>query len=278
MLGECPVWCELDQALYWTDIDGARLHRWRPSDREREVWEMPSSLGCFALCDAPGLVLLGLAQEVALYDLARRQILQRQAIDLHGPRVRLNDGACDAQGRFVFGTFDPQERALGPFWRIGPGLALERLALPLAAIANSIAFSPDGGELYFTDSPSRVLMRVTYGADGPLGAPEVFAQLEPGDDVPDGSSVDAEGCLWNARWGGGCVVRHAPDGRVLERHALPAQQLTHITFGGPELRTAFITSAAKQLKPADVEAQCAGAVFALNLKQRGLPARRFATR
>lgn len=236
---------------------------------------MPAPLGSFALCTEPDLVLLGLAGEVALYDLSRRQFVLRQPVPLPGSGMRLNDGACDVQGRFVFGSFDPRERPLGPFWRVGPGLALERLPLPPAAIANSIAFSPDGATMYFADSPARKLMRVPYGADGWVGQPQVFAQLRPGDDVPDGSAVDADGNVWNARWGGGCVVGYAPDGREIGCHVVPARQVTSVAFGGPAFSTIYVTSAARGLPDADAERQNAGAVFALDLNYRGLPARRF---
>lgn len=275
-LGECPVWCEITGALYWSDIDGACLHRWRLHDGQRDSWPMPQKLGSFALSDDGRTVLLGLASAIALYDLIERKVVAMRTVETHGPSMRINDGACDVQGRFVFGMFNESEEPIGPFWRVNRGLSLERLPLPAAAIGNSIAFSPDGSLMYFTDSVIRTIFRVPYAADGTLGAPEVFVKLPEGPGVPDGSAIDADGGLWNAQWGGSCVVRYAPTGQETDRIELSASQVTSVAFGGDQLEQIFITSAAKGLHPDLRARQRAGGVFAINSGRRGLFARRFA--
>src|SRR6185369_7173249 len=102
--------------------------------------------------------------------------------------------------------------AIGGFWRVHPDLRVERLPLPPAAVGNSIAFSPDGATMYYTDSPTRTIWRLDNGADGTLGEPQVFVRLGEGEGFADGSCVDAEGGLWNAQWEGKCVVRYNPQG------------------------------------------------------------------
>ena len=188
-LGEGVLWCEREQALYWTDIDSASLSRWRASDGggdgdgEVQTWQLPQRLGSFALCERPGLLLLGLASGVALFDLAQGRLgrLGRLTpVEADDPSTRINDGRCDPQGRFVFGMF--QQDAKGParsrFYRVDANLAVTALPLPPAIVANSLAFSPDGGRLYFTDSPSREIRCADYHADGSIGEPRCFARLE----------------------------------------------------------------------------------------------------
>jgi len=168
---------------------------------------------------------------------------------------------------------------VGHFYRVDADLRVEQLPLPPAAVANSIAFSPDGTTMYFADSPARTIWRVDYGADGSLGEPSVFAVLPEGEGFPDGSAVDAEGGLWNARWRGHCVVRYDPEGRETARIALPVSQPTCPAFGGANLDRLFVTSARGGLKADSLRRYPhAGGVFAVPAGCRGLPESRFLTR
>ena len=283
-LGECPLWCERTQTLYWTDIEAARLHAWQADGGLARQWAMPERVGSFALCQQPGQLLLGLASGIALFNLDTSACGPLLPVEADEPRTRINDGRCDAQGRFVFGMFNQAADAatIGHFYRVdgrGPaGLQIERLALPAVAVANAIAFSPDGGRMYFTDSPRRQIWCVDYPAAGPLGAPQPFARVSEGDGMPDGAAVDADGGLWCALWEGGCVVRFGADGQPTDRLALAARRATCPAFGGPALDTLFMTSARVGLDAAALAAQPqAGALFAATGVRRGLPERRFAT-
>lgn len=283
-LGECPLWCERTQTLYWTDIEAARLHAWQAADGPTCQWALPERVGSFALCQQAGQLLLGLASGIALFNLASGACGPLLPVEADEPRTRINDGRCDAQGRFVFGMFNQAADGapIGHFYRVdgrGPaGLQVERLALPPVAVANAIAFSPDGARMYFTDSPSRQIWCVDYPAAGPLGRPRRFAMVAEGDAMPDGASVDADGGLWCALWEGGCVLRFDAEGRPTERLALAARRATCPAFGGPALDTLFVTSARVGLDAAALAAQPqAGALFAATGVRRGLPERRFAT-
>ena len=273
-LGECALWCDREQALYWTDIDEAKLSRWQAGDGQVRHWALPERLGSFALCERPGRLLLGLASGIAMFDLSSGQVGRVTAVEAQEPRTRINDGRGDPQGRFVFGMFNPQGLSIGGFYRVGPDLAVERLPLPPAHVANAICFSPDGHTLYFTDSPSRQLWQLDYHADGRLGEPRPFARFRDEDGEPDGAAVDAQGGVWTALWGAGCVVRLDPLGQETLRLPLPARQPTCPVFGGAALDRLFVTSARKQCE----DQPQAGAVFELApAGHRGLPAHRFRT-
>lgn len=275
-LGECPLWCERTGSLWWTDIDNARLHRWRPADGQLRQWAMPQRLGSFALCADGERLLLGLAEGIALFDPAAASFSAYCPLEMPAMEgLRINDGRCDRQGRFVFGMFNPNESPVGPFWRVDKNLAIEHLPLPPAGVGNSIAFSPDGATMYYADSPRRTIFRVDYHADGHVGEPRPFVQLSAQEGFPDGSAVDAEGGLWNAQWGGGCVVRYDPQGRETVRLPLPVSRPTCPAFGGAGLQTLYLTSARIGLGDRLRDQPAAGGVLRLAAGWRGLPESRF---
>jgi L-arabinonolactonase len=277
-LGEGIVWCERTQVLYWTDIQGATLFRLHPDSDHLEQWSMPERLASFALCEANGWLLLALASRLAFFRLADGVLHTLHKVEPDLP-TRCNDGACDRQGRFVFGTLhEPttgSKQAVGSFWRLHADLRLEQLALPKVAISNSIAFSPDGATMYFCDSLSRRIQQCSYG--DVLGAPRLFADLGDAAGEPDGSCVDAEGSLWNAQWGMSRVAHYAPDGSLRELLPVPATQPTRPAFGGPQLDTLYVTSARDGLSAAQLDCDThAGSLFQASMRVRGLPEPRFA--
>jgi len=281
VLGECLLWCERERALYWTDIESRFLLRLRDDGGGRvERFELPDRVGSFALCEAPGLLLLGLAKGVALYDTVSRRLGAVVPVE-PGLTTRINDGRCDPQGRFVFGTYNEARgnAAIGSFWRVDSRLAIERLPLPQVAVANGLAFSPDGRRIYYTDSPTRRIQVVDYAADGTLGEPRLFVGLpESMRGMPDGAAVDVDGGLWSALWGGGCVQRFDAEGRAGERVDLPASRITCPAFGGDGFATLFASSARIGMG-ADALARepLAGAVFAAAVRRRGRPEHRYVT-
>jgi len=277
-LGEGVLWDEREQAVYWTDIAGSTLWRLHPADGRVTHWRMPERLASFALCEAEGWLLLALASQLAFFHLERQQLMPVQAIE-PGLATRANDGACDRQGRFVFGTLhEPAEGAkqpVGGFYRLHADLRLEKLPLPDVAISNSIAFSPAGDRMYFCDSLTRKILCCDYGDQ--LGTPRVFADLGNVVGEPDGSAVDAAGALWNAQWGMHRLVRYLPDGREDRIVELPTWQPTRPAFGGPGLTTLYVTSARDGLSAAQLANDPhAGALFAIEAGTAGLREPRFA--
>ena len=210
-LGECVLWCERTARLLWTDIPGATLYAHHPASGKTEQWRMPEALASFALTADDGRLLLALASQLAFFDLASGELAPICQVEQDLP-TRLNDGRCDRQGRFVFGTFhhtEPRQR-LGGFYRLNLDLSLERLSLPACAIANSICFSPDGATMFYADSPQRTILCCDYDpATGAIADDRVFVALDGDVGEPDGSCIDADGYLWNAQWGaaGWCAMR-----------------------------------------------------------------------
>jgi len=278
-LGEGIVWCARAQALYWTDIHNCTLWCFTPANGDVRSWPLPERLASFALCEIDGWLLLALASRLAFFHLERAELRPLHAIE-PGLDTRANDGACDRQGRFVFGTLhEPADgsapRAIGGFYRLNADLGLEALPLPRVAIANSIAFSPDGTRMYCCDSVQKRIWRCDYGDR--LDAVTTFVDLAALDGVPDGSTVDAEGALWNAQWRAARVVRYAEDGRELAVFALPTAQPTRPAFGGAELATLYLASAFDGMDAATrANDPHAGDVFALVPGVCGLPEPRFA--
>ncbi|MEX3935400.1 SMP-30/gluconolactonase/LRE family protein [Paraburkholderia phymatum] len=272
-LGEGATWDARGGFFYWTDIEGARLWRYDPRDGRSTFWSMPERLSTFALCADPHYMLLGLASRLAFFELATGQI--EHIVDVEADmNTRVNDGRCDRQGRFVFGTKDEASpvQPIGGFYRLNHDLSLERLPLPSPAISNSIAFSPDGSTMYFCDSPTREIRACDYQADGRVSNERLFAKLTDATGEPDGSTVDSDGGLWNAQWGGRRVVRYDASGVETERIDVPTAQPSCVALGGAQMGTLYVTSARVGLEEQALAADAlAGGVYVATQGRRGLP-------
>lgn len=279
-LGECAIWCERSQSVYWTDIQASHLWNYRPVDGAIRRWSMPERLSVFALTAQPQRLLIGLASRLAFLDLATEIITPICEVETDLSTTRLNDGRCDRQGRFVFGTLneDSGRAPIGSFYRLDRDLKLERLPLPSIAISNSICFSPDGHRMYFCDTLQGKIMCCDYHADGTISDQRVFVDLSDLEGGPDGSLIDADGYLWNAQWGASRVARYAPDGRFDRSVSLPVSQPSCPAFGGVAFNTLYITTAHEGMRAAQrANEPTAGGLFAITLDDiRGLPESRFA--
>ena len=236
-LGECPIWDERMHALWWVDIHGAALKRY--DGTHTTAMPMPEQPGSIALRRAGGLLV---AMQTGVFALGTREpkLLVRPAE--HEAGLRFNDGRCDRAGRFWVGTLqDPDHPPRGVLYCIeADGRA--RAVRSSIRVPNSIAWSPDGRTMYFADSPRHKIWAYDYDAQtGSASNERIFAAPHPG--FPDGSCVDAEGCLWNAEWGAARVVRYTPEGKVDRVIAVPAKKPTCCAFGGTRLDTLYITSA-----------------------------------
>jgi L-arabinonolactonase len=276
-LGECVLWCERGERLLWTDIPAATLWAHEPASGAIRSWPMPERLCSFALTEDDDRLLLGLASGLAFFEFSSGKVERICDVEPELSGTRINDGRCDRQGRFVFGMFnqnsDPRE-AIGSFYRLNRDLTLERLPLGKVAIANSICFSPDGATMYYCDSQAKVIRCCEYG--DLIGTQRIFVDLSAETGEPDGSTIDADGYLWNARWGAGRLVRFAPDGSVERVLMLAAPQPTCVAFGGPLRDTVYVTSARQWLSGTELtEAPASGGVFKFATDVVGLPEQRF---
>jgi sugar lactone lactonase YvrE len=275
ILGESPLWDERAQCLWWVDIRAPALRRLNHATGQVDTWAMPALVGSIALVE-DGRLLVALPQQIALFDPRDGGLLPFVEPPPMPAEHRFNDGRCDRQGRFWVGSMHNLTRAPegALFCLEGRKLRAERGGV---CIPNSLAFSPDGGTMYFADSLHYTLYAYDYdAAHGRMGAERVLATTEP-PGFPDGSTVDAEGFLWNAEFNAARVVRHAPDGRIDRVIPMPVPRPTCCAFGGPDLDVLYVTTASQQMSPQELEAQpLAGALLALEPGVRGLPEPRFA--
>jgi sugar lactone lactonase YvrE len=282
-LAEGPFWDQATQALYFVDIAGQQACRLTTSGLVR--WRLAEPVSAFIPTDQ-GDALVTLASGVYRLDLASST--DRPSLRLF-TRVdpvagnRANESRCDPQGRLWVGTMQnnlgpaaediPVTRDSGGLFRVTATGAAQPAVTALLqglGIPNTLEWSADGRYLYTADSRAGQLYRYPLQPDGSLGDREPWAAQGPG--APDGSALDSEGYLWNARWGAGCLLRLAPDGSIDQCINVPASHPTSCVFGGPDLRTLYLTSAipAAGATPSD------GAVFAARVKVSGRPCHRFA--
>jgi L-arabinonolactonase len=270
-LGEGIVWSPAHHEAQWTDIHGKAFWSFNPSTGAAKSVALPERLACFAPLGGSRL-LAGFASGLAGFDHASGDRDEIAAIEADLPTTRLNDGKLDRRGRLVFGTMDESkdERPIGRVWSYDG--AAPRVLFEGVRISNSIAFSPDGRRMYFADTPQRVIWRYDYDNDsGEISNRQVFVEVAAAHGYPDGSTVDADGCLWNAEWGGGRVTRYTPDGKIDRVVSLPCSQVTCCAFGDVNLTTLFITSARGGLDEAKLKAEPeAGAMFAIDVGVKGL--------
>lgn len=275
LLGEGPVWDERTQVLYWVDIERGELHcREDRTALERTV-RIGQRIGCVALRrEQPGFIA-GLEHSVAVLTLDPLSIEPFALLDPAQPGNRSNDGKCDAEGRFWVGTSNPAgTAATGWLFRVDPSGELARTVGPYVCV-NGPAFSPDGRTLYCVDSYGRTVHRYDLQRNGELVRPGIFRKFEDSWGYPDGLTCDVEGCLWIAHWGGSRISRFSPEGDLLDAIELPVAQPSSCTFGGPDLRRLYITSASQGLDARSNADGLAGAVFAVEVDVAGLPAWRY---
>jgi len=270
-LGEGPLWSLRERALYWVDILGHAAYRLRPEDGQVTRWALPDTIGWLIERGGASGFVAGLGRDVVLLNLEPLEITPILRPEPQFADHRLNDGKADAAGRLWFGTMPVDAgRETGSLYRLDPDGALSHWDRGYR-VANGPAFSPDGRYLYHTDSIRGTVFRFTLRADGSVVDRQPFVRFEPGAGLPDGMTVDAEGGVWIAVWGGSRVSRIAPDGSLDRSIALPASQITSCAFGGPNLDRLYVTSAAE-----GVDEPQAGALFELEPGVVGLPAHRFA--
>jgi len=274
--GESPVWVAEEQALYWTDIPGKTLNRFDPATGENQVWPMPEEVGSFALRESGGLVA-ALRSGFAFIDLDSGKIEPLVDPEADQPDNRFNDGRCDRQGRFWAGTMnEPRSARSGALYRLGADRRCARMAGDVM-VANGLAFSPDDRLMYWSDSRALTIWVFDFdAASGEIANRRVFARLAPHQGGPDGAAVDAHGCYWIACYRGSRVMRLRPDGTIERKIRLPVSRVTMCAFGGPDLRTLYITTASGGMSAAELEREPqAGGIFALDLDVEGLPEPRF---
>lgn len=274
-LGECPRWDEKQQVLYWVDIDGKQLHRYNPATGEDESITFDEEIACFSLRKDHGFVV-GMRSGFNFLDCwtpVLRPIVDPEA---ELPHNRLNDGRCDAAGRFLAGSVYPPKDIDGAnFWSLDTNLVATKLVSGLLT-ANGAAFSPDNKTFYYSNTPKHVIFQCDYDINtGSIGESRVFHQFEYGNGRPDGAAVDSEGCYWTALYEGSRVARLSPEGKLLEEIAVPAKCPTMVAFGDKDLKTMYITTVGNRSAEELEEYPLSGSIFKVRVDVPGLVEHRF---
>jgi len=276
-LGECPVWSAHERVLYWVDINAPSLNRFDPATGGNVAMPMPESIGSFALRAGGGFIV---ALRGGIWLARADGKLERKILDApYDPaHHRFNDGRCDPQGRFFAGTMNERRDAYSAeLLRIDADCTMTPILKDLM-ISNGLAWSPDGRTMYHADTPTHIVRAFDYdAATGTPSRPRVFAKWDGETDRPDGGAVDSAGNYWTEFYRGGKVLQLSPRGETLAEYPIPTMCPTMCAFGGPDLRTLYVTSA-RQMREPDELARLpqSGGIFAMTVAIPGLPEPAFA--
>ena len=277
-LGEGPVWSQRRQALFWVDILGRKLHCFTPRGSGVRTWEFAEEISVVAEHERDDKLIVAMRHHFAWFDPATGELDYIADVESDRPGNRFNDGKCDARGRFWAGTMDfTGQNPTGALYCLNADRQHAR-HLDGFAITNGPTWSLDGRTMYFTNTATSRIFAFDFDPElGTLSNQRLWCKFTQEDGSPDGMTIDAEGRLWIAHWGAGCVSCHTPDGEELLRIHVPASNTTSCAFGGPELSTLYITTATVDLSDAQRAQQpLAGGLFEVELDVRGLPAFCFA--
>jgi sugar lactone lactonase YvrE len=275
-LGEGPHWDERTGELLWVDITQGRIHAWSPPDGRVRTQALGGEVSAvIPRAAAPGHVVAA-GHCLLLHDGEADRTVAVVEEDL--PDNRFNDCKCDPQGRLWAGTMSKIRTAgTAALYRLVAGRELEPV-IDGTTISNGLAWSPSGDTMYFIDSTTqRVDAFDFHAATGDISDRRTLIEIDEADGLPDGMTVDAEGGIWICLFGGAALRRYTHDGRLDASVPLPTTNPTSPCFGGPDLRTLYITTARHRLTPAQLSSEpLAGAVLALEPEVRGLPGNRLA--
>lgn len=278
-LGEGPLWDAEQERLYWIDSFDGRVFRSTVDGREVRAWDVPQKIGSMALRKDGQGAIVSLQRGFHALDFQSGDVTLIHDPEPDQPSNRLNDGKVDKRGRFVAGSMDTQEEgANSALYSLSTDFKVTKLDTGIVC-SNGPCWSPDGLIFYFQDTWSGEIWAYDYDLEtGAATNRRVFAKVDTAKGgAADGSTVDAEGFLWNALVYDGRLVRYAPDGSVDRIIDMPVKKVTSVMFGGPNLDILFVTSMAKPPLPRfPGDGAQRGALFAIyDLGIKGLPEMRF---
>ena len=254
ILGESPMWHAERKCCYWADIENGVLFEYSWLFKTTRTWKFNQRLGLVREGKANQLIL-GLDAQIAKFDLVTEELTHLTSIELPTSGNRCNDGACDSLGRLWVGTMDLQHKKdAGSLYMVDHTLEIHR-KVSNTSISNGIAWSPDNKRLYYIDSPTQVVRSFIFNEpSGGILFEKNVIQIPSEMGTPDGMSIDEEGMLWIAHWGGFGVYRWNPNnGKLLDKINLPVPQVTACAFAGENLDQLVITSARENLNVEDLK-------------------------
>ena len=276
VLGESVVWHPIERRLYWVDARAPALYRLEPAGNVAK-FPLPGLAGGLVPRASGGLAI-ALQDGFYTVDTATGRVERIVDPEPDRPENRINDGRCDRAGRFWAGTMHATKREpLGSLYRLDADHTVRRVRDGIT-VPNSICFSPDDRTMYLADTYADFILAYDFSlADGAISNPRRFVDTTSHGGHPDGSCVDADGCVWNAEYRGGRVVRYTPQGKIDRTIDLPVSQPTCCCFGGDRLDVLYVTSSRQRMEPAELARQpLAGALFAVRPGVSGLPEAQYA--
>ena len=275
ILGEGITYSSDSDNLFWLDINNqSKLYKLNLGNDEREIFELPEIVTATSIKSQYEIILVS-NNGISLFDLQTKRFIKKISIEDNIPKTRSNDGASDALGRMWFGTmqnnFDENgndisiNQNIGKLYKVDINkkitLVEEGLGIP-----NTFVWSPDNSKFYFTDTLNGKILHYDFHLEtGELSNKKELFNFNRGH--PDGSTIDTDGCIWNCRWGGSCVVRLTPTGEVDQIIEMPVENITNCVFGGKDMKTLFITTASNKGKNKN---DLDGSLFSINLSYQGI--------
>ena len=274
-LGEGITYSSNDNFLYWLDIGNlSKLHKLDLSLKKKEIFELPEIVTATSVRSSDELIL-ATNNGIKLFNTVNKKFESVLNIENQQLLTRSNDGASDSLGRFWFGTmqnnFDKNGKSIpingniGKLYKVDTNKKISVVEEGLG-IPNTFVWSPDNTNFYFTDTLNGTILSYDFELEsGELSNKKNFATFDRGH--PDGSTIDTDGCVWNCRWGGSCIVRFTPSGKVDQIIEMPVQNITNCIFGGSDMKTLFITTASNEGKNKN---DLDGSLFSINLNYQGI--------
>jgi sugar lactone lactonase YvrE len=282
LLGEGPWWDAQTQRLYWIDGFGDSIFLYDPSSGENKTYPAGRHVGC-VIPAANGRILAVLQDGIYLLAPDTGELTLLNDIEHEITNNRLNDGKCDSRGRLWFGsmsmTANQPEREFevsGSFYKYENGVVIKQFGG--VGISNGIAWNADETVMYYIDTTTASVFAFDFDAGtGSISNRRAIITFDQNEGLPDGMSIDEEGMLWIAHFGGWRISRWNPNtGKKLDEIPLPVQKVTSCCFGGKNLDTLYMTTARTELTPAELERQPrAGGLFIAKPGVRGRPLHKF---
>jgi sugar lactone lactonase YvrE len=276
-LGEGAIWHPAENKLYWVDIDGKILHIYDPLSRTDKAIPVGQRIGTVVpVQTSPGYIGVLVALQNGVHKInTETGKLSFMVNPLPDSSMRFNDGKCDPAGRFWVGSLALDSRRRGAsLYRIDTDGSVHEM-LDSVSISNGIVWSLDKKTMYYNDTPTLTVQAFDYDdRTGNISNRRVAVKIPRGSGAPDGMTIDAEGMLWIALWGGNCVARFNPlTGELLKKIMVPAPNVSSCAFGGKDLGTLYITTARAWVSPEKLkEFPLSGGLFAVNPGVKGVKA------
>jgi len=276
-IGETAIWHPSEQKLYWIDVDKKTLNTFDPVTKSENHYSLPKMVGTVVPIDTGG-VLLALKDGVYEFNMKTNNFRLLAAPEKDLPDNWLNDGKCDPAGRFWVGSMGPKYKA--SLYRISASGKCDKV-LDSITISNGIVWTSDKSKMYYIDSPTLQVRQFDYDNEtGNISNSKVVITFPDGVGSPDGMTIDSDGKLWIAHWGGSCVSCWDPNtGKMIAKVEVPALNVTSCAFGGKKLDILYITTASLFMDEASQKKfPASGGVFEVKTGFKGIPANYFKTK